>query len=320
MDQATITQLKLLAQALSEQGKYDDIFNQLIAIAKFYDVENVDDLNGIMATLLNVKPDEETDKTTQTAAIVGAIVGIAQQAGVQEAKLKYYQTELLKSFRHLIAENDTTNVAKTINRLRITTNLEKRAEIFSRNNNETLEIAEERGEKVVWRSRLNTDGNCKFLDGKIMTTQEFRNYYPVHPNCMCTAELIPNGFEKSNKARQGDERVSNYETGSDAYIANALSTGKWGKQINPEKQARHDFETHTAGRSYLLKGVDAQKLLEEFNGKGFVRANKIGFEDIERVNTGKIIGIDGNSGQETTWIKIYHSKKGTHISPVLFNP
>ncbi|MFD1901759.1 hypothetical protein GQR36_20385 [Enterococcus termitis] len=55
---------------------------------------------------------------------------------------------------------------------------------------------------VIWRARSQADGPCQEYNRRIMTVEEFKARYPVHYNCMCTAELIP--------PTMSDKRIKNF--------------------------------------------------------------------------------------------------------------
>ena len=105
------------------------------------------------------------------------------------------------------------------------------------------------------------------------------------------------------------------KTQSQLYVETMLKSGQWGKKINPEKQAPHIESTRVEGKSYLYDNEDPQALMDKYAGKGKLNRTKNGFGNKEVVYVDHIIGIDYNSGEETNWIKIHHSKKRTHIVP-----
>lgn len=105
------------------------------------------------------------------------------------------------------------------------------------------------------------------------------------------------------------------KTPSQLHVETMLESGQWGKKINPEKQAPHMESTRVEGKSYLYDNEDPQALMDKYAGKGNLNRTKNGFGNKEVVSVDHIIGIDYNSGEETNWIKIHHSKKRTHIVP-----
>jgi SPP1 gp7 family putative phage head morphogenesis protein len=103
------------------------------------------------------------------------------------------------------------------------------------------------------------------------------------------------------------------------FIKSRLKSGVYGNIVNVNKQARHNYETHTLGKSYLLKGVDAQKLFNEYKGAGSVQKDKNGRRtNVEYVISDKNIGFASskNSREKTRAFKIHHSKTGAHIVPL----
>ena len=95
------------------------------------------------------------------------------------------------------------------------------------------------------------------------------------------------------------------------------------KQVNPEKQGRHDVSSkyYVKGRSYLLPGVDAQQLVDRYHGTGEVRLNRTGDKWINKefVAADKDIGVNVNpaTGIETVTNRftIHYSNTGTHVVP-----
>ena len=95
------------------------------------------------------------------------------------------------------------------------------------------------------------------------------------------------------------------------------------KTINPEKQNRHVLDSggYVPGRSYLLKGIDAQELVNIYHATGEIRfAKSTGvWKNRETVTTDRDIGITINliTGEETVTNRftIHYSKTGTHIVP-----
>ncbi len=93
-------------------------------------------------------------------------------------------------------------------------------------------------------------------------------------------------------------------------------------EINREKQARHIKGTreYIEGRSYLtISETEAQAIIDKKHGTGELILNKNGIPAKERIDAGKIIGvdIDINTGEETITDKatIHYSKTGTHLVP-----
>ena len=61
---------------------------------------------------------------------------------------------------------------------------------------------------------------------------------------------------------------------------------------------------------------EGKALLDEYAGKGRIKKNRKGlWDNREIVKVDHIVGIDYNTGEETDWIKIHHSKRRTHIVP-----
>ncbi|MDR3116283.1 MAG: hypothetical protein LBT91_00350 [Bifidobacteriaceae bacterium] len=102
-------------------------------------------------------------------------------------------------------------------------------------------------------------------------------------------------------------------------LLNGYKTGKYDKVVNVNKQAPHNYATRQPGKSYLLEGVDAQKLFNEYVGMGKPEVNKKGYgTGKETIRADKIIGVavSKKRGAELTeYFKIHNSKKGAHIVP-----
>lgn len=114
-----------------------------------------------------------------------------------------------------------------------------------------------------------------------------------------------------NKAKLSD---------SQRHVKFQLTSGNWSNEINREKQADHMASTHLSGKSYLFNDEDPQDLINKCAGTGELKLNKSGkFSNVETVKADHEIGIDGKSGEPTSWFKIHHSKGRTHIVPVKIN-
>lgn len=101
-----------------------------------------------------------------------------------------------------------------------------------------------------------------------------------------------------------------------AYIKEKINTGKWGKVINPEKQATHNELTKEDGKSYLFKDVNAQLLFDKYAGTGILEKDRYGRRtNKEIVDLGYPVGINASDESIATAIKIHHSKDRTHIIP-----
>jgi len=109
-------------------------------------------------------------------------------------------------------------------------------------------------------------------------------------------------------------------TDSQKYTNLKIKSGDWGTNINEDKQLPHMESSHAPGKSYLFDSEDPQKLLDEYSGKGQLNIARNGnYGNKETVKANHIIGIDGDSNEETSWMKIHHSKKRTHIVPIKFD-
>ena len=94
------------------------------------------------------------------------------------------------------------------------------------------------------------------------------------------------------------------------------------KQINPEKQSRHDINSdgYVKGRSYLLPGINALELVDKFYGTGMPKFTNAGnWKNKEVVTTSIDIGIlvNPDTGEETVTsnFTIHYSRTGTHVVP-----
>ena len=94
------------------------------------------------------------------------------------------------------------------------------------------------------------------------------------------------------------------------------------KNINPEKQSRHDINSdgYQQGRSYLLPGIDAQALVNIYHGTGEPKFNKSGeWKNREVVDINYSIGIlvNPHTNEETITnsFTIHYSKTGAHVVP-----
>lgn len=104
------------------------------------------------------------------------------------------------------------------------------------------------------------------------------------------------------------------KTPSQRHVETMIKSSQWEKEINPDKQEPHMESTRVEGKSYLYDSEDPQALLDEYSGKGNI--NKKGlWDNREIVEVDHVVDVDYNTGEETNWIKIHHSKKRTHIVP-----
>ncbi|MCL2198180.1 MAG: polymorphic toxin type 50 domain-containing protein [Defluviitaleaceae bacterium] len=105
-------------------------------------------------------------------------------------------------------------------------------------------------------------------------------------------------------------------------IRERIKSDEIDKTVNAEKQNRHirDNSGYIKGRSYLLDGVSAQRLVDTYHGTGREAFTGDGrWKNKETITLDKIIGvnIDPTTGEETYTNKfvIHYSKTGTHVVP-----
>lgn len=105
------------------------------------------------------------------------------------------------------------------------------------------------------------------------------------------------------------------------FVKSRLKDGRWGVEINPEKQEPHMESTRKPDGSYFYDSVDPQKLFERYAGTGRLRRTESGrrshTEMINLLST-EDVGIDGYTGKKANGLVIVHSKKRTHMYPVYF--
>lgn len=130
-------------------------------------------------------------------------------------------------------------------------------------------------------------------------------------------DKMPPSLPKFQEMKYNDseryERLKDNE-----YVLNKLSSGEWGKMINPDKQLPHMESTYTPGKSYIYDSVDVQSLLDKYSGTGKVEVDRKGRRtNKEIIELDFPIGMAVNefSAVETNVIKIHHSEKRTHIVP-----
>lgn len=103
-------------------------------------------------------------------------------------------------------------------------------------------------------------------------------------------------------------------------VQDAIRSGSVLKRMNREKQLRHTLDEHIPGRSYLNGGLEfAQRLIDEYNGKGNPIMDKKGYwTNKEKFDASNVIGTHVDTdGTETKTNKgiISYSKTGTHVYP-----
>ena len=107
-------------------------------------------------------------------------------------------------------------------------------------------------------------------------------------------------------------------------IRERIKSNEIDKTVNVEKQNRHirGSREYVEGRSYLLDGVDAQGLVNQYHGTGVPELSWDGsWTSREFVVADRNIGVSVNAiTREETPInrfKIHYSKTGTHVVPTL---
>ena len=146
-------------------------------------------------------------------------------------------------------------------------------------------------------------------------SQAIRGYQAKLRDLVKNNDFLTRQYDREQIVQTVTKIDKTNKTQSQLYVETMLKSGQWGKKINPEKQAPHIESTRVEGKSYLYDNEDPQALMDKYAGKGKLNRTKNGFGNKEVVYVDHIIGIDYNSGEETNWIKIHHSKKRTHIVP-----
>lgn len=146
-------------------------------------------------------------------------------------------------------------------------------------------------------------------------SQAIRGYQAKLRDLVKANDFLTRQYDREQIVQTVTKIDKTNKTQSQLYVETMLKSGQWGKKINLEKQAPHIESTRVEGKSYLYDNEDPQALMDKYAGKGKLNRTKNGFGNKEVVYVDHIIGIDYNSGEETNWIKIHHSKKRTHIVP-----
>lgn len=146
-------------------------------------------------------------------------------------------------------------------------------------------------------------------------SQAIRGYQAKLRDLVKNNDFLTRQYDREQIVQTVTKIDKTNKTQSQLYVETMLKSGQWGKKINPEKQAPHIESTRVEGKSYLYDNEDPQALMDKYAGKGKLNRTKNGFGNKEVVYVDHIIGIDYNSGEETNWIKIHHSKKRIHIVP-----
>ena len=172
----------------------------------------------------------------------------------------------------------------------------------------TKKIADARNSE---RRRKKQNEDIKTINRKADSI-EYKNMISV-----LGADRMPVSLAKFQEMKYNDseryERLKDNE-----YVLNKLSSGEWGKMINPDKQLPHMESTYTPGKSYIYDSVDVQSLLDKYSGTGKVEVDRKGRRtNKEIIELDFPIGMAVNefSAVETNVIKIHHSEKRTHIVP-----
>ncbi len=169
-----------------------------------------------------------------------------------------------------------------------------------------LRVAEELGDRAeIIRAKTLIKNRQKRLRALISETNSSERH-----------QVLARDYSREQIAQNLIEIDKVDKTPSQIHVETMLKSGQWGKEINPEKQAPHMESTRVEGKSYLYDNEDPQALLDEYAGKGRIKKNRKGlWDNREFVKVDHIVGIDYNTGEETDWIKIHHSKRRTHIVP-----
>ena len=194
------------------------------------------------------------------------------------------------------------------------------------------------------RSSERTCANCNALDGR---TYKFKerivgvNFPPLHPNCRCTVITymsdiiilqedredfekfknvgisVPDNIEDFVEIKYNDDKVA----WEDLQMKYERKT-EYNLQIRQGKQNHHiKGRNGYTNKSYLLEGIDAKKLVDNFGGKGKLKRTIAGeLTDKEFCEVDFIIGVvvDKETGEETETNRFsisYSKKKGTHVVP-----
>ncbi|MFD2307998.1 hypothetical protein [Enterococcus termitis] len=206
MDDSTKKQLALLAVALAFNDQLDTRLVALLALLNFYGNDKKDD-KTIRASIQKIIGASSADPEELAGAIIEWVV----------PKNKWYPYETRERFEFQLKralfsglfKNDTSEAYKVAKRFSSSVKLLHRMKVFAEANYNVLDAAtageygeSERGGLVIWRARSQADGPCQEYNRRIMTVEEFKARYPVHYNCMCTAELIP--------PTMSDKRIKNF--------------------------------------------------------------------------------------------------------------
>ena len=176
---------------------------------------------------------------------------------------------------------------------------------------------------------------------KLSEAVEGENFPPLHPNCRCTVVPfmsntiiskedkedfekfksvgigIPDDIEDFVKIKYND----NKEAWEDLQMKYERKT-EYNLQIRQGKQNHHiKGRNGYTNKSYLLEGIDAKELVDNFGGKGKLKRTTAGeLTDKEFCEVDFIIGVvvDQETGEETETNRFsisYSKKKGTHVVP-----
>ncbi|MGE7840112.1 minor capsid protein [Lysinibacillus sp. NPDC093712] len=143
-----------------------------------------------------------------------------------------------------------------------------------------------------------------------------KNQYKKHTNIL--GQNAPKSFEEFQDIKYSNGNEWN-KLQDNLYVKSNLRDGSFGTKINPEKQAPHMESTQLEGKSYFFDDVDVQKIMDRYAGTGIVEKDRHGNRTVkEIIVVDDVIGIavSNNGTYQTNKVKIYHSKKRTHLVPV----
>ncbi|MBL1228757.1 hypothetical protein IW492_05860 [Enterococcus sp. BWB1-3] len=195
MDKSTKKQLALLAIALTFNDKLDTKLVALMALLNFYGNDKKDD-KTIRESIQQMISAGSADPEKLASAIIEWAV--PKNKWYPFETRQKFEIKLKKALVSGLFKNDTSEAYKVAKQFSSSVKLFNRMQVFAEANYNVLDAAVEgeygksdRGGLVIWRARSQADGLCQKYNRMIMTIEEFKERYPVHHNCMCTAELIP---------------------------------------------------------------------------------------------------------------------------------
>lgn len=174
----------------------------------FYNSDNEEEILNLYMSVLKIDSQKAKTKTEKIDVVLIAIMGYAYQAGMQKQAIDGYEKLLRMALTKPKVKNDVPTLNKELKKFSNGIARSIRSNKWEGYIKGVLDQAIEDNQDVIWRARVQADGFCLALNGKVMPATQFRELWPVHTNCMCTPELIPKGYKVRSSQRLTEDELA----------------------------------------------------------------------------------------------------------------